>query len=210
MRRILASAPERAVVGTEPSDGRQAYWDAVHSKDVVFWQIPDVILHGVTGSLAPGSTVVDLGCGSGDLVAKLAASGFNAHGIDWSHVAVRAARARHPGNVFVALDVEACELAPCDLAVISLLLPFITDRARFLRKVATAASRVLLTVPVSAEDLTESGRARGPCLSALELTALLEPFPLCVHIADATSPGGAPMVRVYLFSAALPIGEKLP
>lgn len=65
------------------------------------------------GHLAPGSRVLDLGCGSGVPVAKrLAAAGHQVTGVDISEVQVQRARARVPDAEFVQADATALVYPP--------------------------------------------------------------------------------------------------
>jgi ubiquinone/menaquinone biosynthesis C-methylase UbiE len=52
----------------------------------------------------PGSSVLEIGCGTGDLLAALATS--KGVGIDISPRAVGIARSKHPGLTFLAGDAE--------------------------------------------------------------------------------------------------------
>jgi SAM-dependent methyltransferase len=53
----------------------------------------------------PGQTVLDVGCGTGDLAAKIAASGATVIGVDPSAEMILAARGKHPNLVFVQKDI---------------------------------------------------------------------------------------------------------
>ncbi|MFF6772485.1 methyltransferase domain-containing protein [Streptomyces sp. NPDC012637] len=49
---------------------------------------------------APGSRILDVGCGTGRAVAELAGRGVRAEGADLAPEALAVARARHPGLTF--------------------------------------------------------------------------------------------------------------
>jgi trans-aconitate methyltransferase len=55
----------------------------------------------------PGERVLDLGCGTGDLSAALAARGAVVTGLDASDEMLATARARHPALTFTAADAQA-------------------------------------------------------------------------------------------------------
>ena len=62
-------------------------------------------LTALDDQLAPGSTVVDLGCGCGlPTAATLSASGHHVTGVDFSEVQIRRARELVPAATFVAAD----------------------------------------------------------------------------------------------------------
>jgi SAM-dependent methyltransferase len=55
--------------------------------------------------IPPGASVLEIGCGTGDLLAAVAAGG-NGVGVDFSEAMIRIARTRHPEHRFVVGDVE--------------------------------------------------------------------------------------------------------
>jgi len=59
--------------------------------------------------VAPGARVLELGCGTGDLLAALAPDPAGSLGVDFAPAMVERARERHPGLRFEAADVEALE-----------------------------------------------------------------------------------------------------
>jgi ubiquinone/menaquinone biosynthesis C-methylase UbiE/glycosyltransferase involved in cell wall biosynthesis len=100
----------------------------------------------------PGASVLEVGCGPGDLLAALAPS--RGLGVDFAPEMVRLARERHPadrhpGLEFRVDDAEALEIAETfDYVVFSDLLGELTDiwaAFRALRRVTTPRSRVVLT-----------------------------------------------------------------
>lgn len=111
------------------------------------------------GSLAlpPGSTVLDLACGTGDLCRELAASGLVPLGIDLSYGMLAAARTRAPlvqgDALHLPLRAAAVDGATCGFALRNLaaLGPFLAELARVVRpggriallEVATPPNRVL-------------------------------------------------------------------
>ncbi|GMA16404.1 methyltransferase domain-containing protein [Deinococcus metallilatus] len=77
------------------------HWKAEHYRDrhaFVFEASRDL----VSGWLAPqaGESVLDLGCGTGELSAQIARSGARVTGVDASADMIAGARARHPGVTF--------------------------------------------------------------------------------------------------------------
>ena len=67
-------------------------------------------LTGLLGRLAPGSRVVDLGCGVGlPVAARLAAAGHRVTGVDFSEVQIRRARDLVPGAEFVCADATEAD-----------------------------------------------------------------------------------------------------
>ncbi len=107
----------------------------------------------LVGFMVPkGASVLELGCGVGDLLAKLEPG--RGLGIDFSREMVRVARQRHPperqpGLAFQVGDAEALELDQTfDYAVLSDLLGELTDiwaAFRSLRTVTHPGSRVIVT-----------------------------------------------------------------
>jgi SAM-dependent methyltransferase len=82
--------------------------------------------------VAPGSRVVDAGCGTGARTAAFAAAGYDVIGIDSSAGLVEQARLRAPGVEFVVGDLrEWLPEAPCDAVLCrGVLNDFVADRDR--------------------------------------------------------------------------------
>lgn len=109
--------------------------------------------------LAPGSRVLDLGCGSGIPLARtLATTGHHVTGVDFSEVQIRRARNHVPAATFVQADAtmldlpaESFDAIVCLYALIHIPLadqpPLLTRIARWLRPgglfVATTGHRAL-------------------------------------------------------------------
>ena len=88
--------------------------------------------------LAPGATVVDLGCGDGIMAGPLSARGLRYVGVDVSEQMVEVARRRYPGVEFVASPQE--EYSPPDPVEATLCLRafyYPEDRIAFFRHVSS-------------------------------------------------------------------------
>jgi len=97
-----------------PTDARQAWdaslYDARHSFVSAYGE-------ELVELLAPkaGETIIDLGCGTGQLTARIAESGANVLGLDASPEMVEQARRNHPTLAFEVVDATRFHLpAPCD------------------------------------------------------------------------------------------------
>ncbi len=106
-------------------------------------------------SLAPGATILDLGCGSGQPITEaLYHDGFAVHGIDASPTLVAACRQRFPEMPIACEAVEASRFfeRPFDGVLAVGLLFLLTEEAQrtVIRKVAAALTpggRFLFTAP---------------------------------------------------------------
>jgi len=110
----------------------------------------DYLARVLKARVAPGQRVLEIGCGSGDLLAALSPS-FGV-GIDLSGRAVAAARTRHPHLHF--LEGDACETdtltkarGPFDVILIVNVVTFLGDVRRLfdaLHKVSHAKTRIMI------------------------------------------------------------------
>ncbi|SCG74609.1 class I SAM-dependent methyltransferase [Micromonospora coxensis] len=79
----------------------------------------------VDATVAPGSRILDAGCGTGRVGAALAARGHRVVGVDADPALVEAARADHPGPRWLVGDLAELDLAaagepePFDAAVVA-------------------------------------------------------------------------------------------
>jgi len=101
------------MVNVTPSEPKT--WDAAmyDSSYQAIWKLGA----GVVDLLEPraGERIVDLGCGTGQLTAQIAASGAEVLGLDSSPEMVAQARRNHPGLRFEPADGRSFTIAePCD------------------------------------------------------------------------------------------------
>jgi SAM-dependent methyltransferase len=91
----------------------------------------------VESIVLPGSSVLEVGCGLGNLVALLGARGGRAVGIDVSPRSIELARARHPSIDLRVADVERDPLpeGPFDVIVLSDVVGHLDDVQRALERV---------------------------------------------------------------------------
>lgn len=107
-------------------------------------------LEVVAGLVRPGSRVLDLGCGDGQLLAHLAAElGCTGTGVDMDPGSLRAAIRRGVPVVQLDLDTELTEFADAsyDLVVVSQTLQAARHPDQVLREVVRIAGRGVVSVP---------------------------------------------------------------
>ena len=134
----------------------------------------DYLARVLRARIAPGQRVLQIGCGSGDLLAAVSPS-FGM-GIDLSGKAVAAARARHPGLHF--LEGDACERTtlaqargPFDVILLVNVLTFLGDVRRLfdaLHAISHAKTRLVIY---------SYSRLWQPVLKAAEGLGLKQPQP---------------------------------
>jgi len=112
----------------------------------------------------PGSSVLEIGCGAGDLLAALEPA--RGVGVDISPRMLELARARHPDLEFVLADAEQLALSETfDYVVLSDLVGYLDDLQRafeLLRRVSGPQTRVIVTYyNYLWEPLLRAGEALG-------------------------------------------------
>ncbi|HKD17965.1 MAG TPA: glycosyltransferase [Thermoanaerobaculia bacterium] len=105
-RRIAEEAAER-------TRRRAGHFEAL-AADRVRWRARSAAYHRAIEELCrrfvePGARVLELGCGTGDLLASLAPDPGGSLGVDFAPAMVERARERHPQLRFEAADVETLE-----------------------------------------------------------------------------------------------------
>lgn len=99
---------------------KKGNWETKWSQEgyAPYWQtetVPGEVKDAVdSGWFQPGATLLDIGCGSGDIAAWLAEQGFGVLGVDFSGSAIDRAKSKHleiPGSLeFRVMDI--CREAP--------------------------------------------------------------------------------------------------
>lgn len=127
--------------------------------------------------VAPGSTLLDVGCGAGGMVAELS-SDYETRGVDAAAEAVEACRARGLTNVILGSATEPSTWGPLPVGAVALLdvIEHLDDDLGALRAAATAvgtAGHVIVTVPAyqwlwSAHDVRNHHRRRYTLRRLLE------------------------------------------
>jgi SAM-dependent methyltransferase len=73
--------------------------------------------HGIRAAPRRATTLVEVGCGSGVLAARLVAAGYDVVGIDQSPAMIRIARATAPGARFRVARLEQARLPPASAVI---------------------------------------------------------------------------------------------
>ncbi len=168
--------------------------------------------------VAPGQRVIDLGAGTGDFAAELAASGCRVTALDPSSVALGRLRERHPG-----IDARAIEVGgplpladgEADAVWAGEVIEHVADTAAWLsevRRVLRAEGRLLLSTPYHGRVKTAAAALlgherhfdpRGPHLrfyTRRALADLLADFGF--ERLELQTLGGPPLLRATLLASA--------
>ncbi|MDB5309038.1 MAG: Methyltransferase type 11 [Gemmataceae bacterium] len=193
-------------------DGSQPgpHWDArlYDDRHGFVWQ------HGAAliGLLAPkrGDNVLDLGCGTGHLTARIAAAASTVLGIDSSPEMIAAARTAHPGLRFEVADARALAFTgEFDAVFSNAVLHWIGDADAVVRGVARALKRGGRFVAEFGGDgnvraITTALRAG---LEAVGRKPVESPwyFPTIAEYAEVLGRGGLEVRVVVLFDRPTPL-----
>ncbi|HXX67149.1 MAG TPA: bifunctional class I SAM-dependent methyltransferase/glycosyltransferase family 2 protein [Polyangiaceae bacterium] len=131
-------------------------------------------IHRIVESLAPpGTRVLEIGCGLGDLLAHLQAHGCRCVGVDISPRAVEIAKARHPELDVRVADVERSELpeGPFDLIAFADVIGHVDDVQRAFERVRSLLS------PQGRIFVTYYNFVWEPALKVAERLGLKTPWP---------------------------------
>lgn len=140
----------------------------------------------VGAHVAAPASVLDFGCGTGEIARALAAAGYALTGCDLSPAMIEAARARAGGPSYVLLDTDRLPALPFadsqfDAVVSSSVFEYLPDPAgqlRELRRVLRPGGWLLATVPDPRDSLrVEEARERAR-IEAAWWRGLFELLPL--------------------------------
>jgi ubiquinone/menaquinone biosynthesis C-methylase UbiE len=138
---------------------------------------PSRFLTALSGRVAPGGTILDYGCGTGEIAAAMAASGFKVSGVDVAPGMLQAARARLDGYAVSLSQIDPGEALPLqsaafDACVASSVLEYVNDLDQTLdefARVLRPGGWLLATVP----DVRHSIRRREALMMAMGKVPLL-------------------------------------
>jgi SAM-dependent methyltransferase len=179
MAKPVAEAPAEPALAPEPVAPRDAeiaaYFDAFAEEEqswrrrnrTYYRQIESVYRFLVP----PGSSVLEIGCGSGDLLAALEPE--TGVGVDLSEGMVALARGRHPHLEFVVASGERLDLGRTfDYVVLADLVPYVYDIAELFEAVARHSHPRTRVIVNSYSQLWR------PVLRAVEALGLKAPKPV--------------------------------
>jgi len=125
----LANEPDR--LGVYSSD-----WVEGHSNNPIAHDIAEHTAQVVGSILPEGASVIDIGCGSGLLVDRLARTGYYAVGLDWSALAVEYANKHYHGRYLLANVEQGVDIGMrFDCVVASHILEHLENPYEFLQSV---------------------------------------------------------------------------
>jgi SAM-dependent methyltransferase len=117
-------------------------------------------------AVGPGTTVLDLGCGTGGFARAAAGRGAVVRGVDLDRGAVACAAAEVPEAQFVVGDVhDLGDVGPVDVAAAVQLLAHVVNPVRVLREAARVAPGGTVAVTVWGREEECEVRAFGEALS---------------------------------------------
>lgn len=129
--------------------------------------------------LGRGMSLLDAGCGCGEMTAALEGSGVRVVGVDISRASLVQARRFHPGSPFLGADLASLPFpeGTFDAACAITSVEFCRDKAAVLgelRRVLKAGGRLYLDVR---NDAFLPYRLLAPLLPMLRKAGILEPYP---------------------------------
>jgi SAM-dependent methyltransferase len=119
-----------------------------------------------------GERILDVGCFTGDLMARLAARGADVYGLELQPEAVEIAQEKMPGRVFKAdVDGSAFPEGPYDTIMMSGVIEHVIDPAKFVSRAHSLLvpnGRLLLQTPDASSVLALIMRSHWPPLAPIE------------------------------------------
>lgn len=150
-------------------------WNAYYrARKPGFWQIPDPILSCILADVDRTISVLDVGCGYGELVNRIGERGLkDVSGMDSSFEAVKAAVCANPSRSILLRDIETDRIARHGIVFLSLVLPFLRDKRGVLQTLNESACLIVLVTPLVSSRTSALPRKCSYAMRELELENLL-------------------------------------
>lgn len=162
-------------------------WDSVFSEGKDFTTFNDIFIDRLLLpklDKKPNPVLLDIGCGTGDVLKKMLARGYAAFGVDVSSVAVEAARRRTglSDTEVVSGDIEQGILMrfrgeSFDLIIIKLVIAFVSDKQKMLesaKELLSPTGKVLIITPLVYDNIEYSNpRTKNIAVNEKEFSPLL-------------------------------------
>lgn len=160
-------------------------WDQIHASGKEYTLMPDQLVDLMLNETGNPKTALDIACGTGDLVVKLARRGLAVTGTDVSKVALEKALTKLSdagvAATLVAADFNKADFTsqlagPFDLVVIRLSLAFVADKDTFLesaKRILKNGGAFICSTPVLLPGETYDERQRRISIPKTELDELL-------------------------------------
>lgn len=174
-------------------------WDSMFDADIRYWQIPDAFLDNILAHIPKSSSIVDIGCGRGELIQQLIQRKKNVHGIDMSHQALQIARQHCPSGSFKQSDIERDSIdGEYDAAFLKLSLSFVDDKKAVLEKISVCAPVVVIITPVLFDGGKYSAKARRIGIYSDEIERLLGSIFNSYELFSVVNEVSGPRLSVYI------------
>ena len=186
-------------------------WDQIHKSGKEYTLMPDQLVDLMLERANDPKTALDIACGTGDLVVKLARRGLAVTGVDVSGIALDKAKEKlseaGANAALIEADFNAPNFSkklsgPFNIIVIRLSLAFVNDKDAFLEKVKglLAGDGVFIcTTPVLLAGQTYDDRQNRSSINESKLIGMLQKHfsSVSVLISDEVARPNWPL-RTYL------------
>jgi trans-aconitate methyltransferase len=211
---IAAANAKRATTGRPHTESVNT-WDA-DQYDATFGFVSR-LGEGLVAELAPapGERILDVGCGTGQLTAHIAAAGALVVGLDADAHMLRRAASSHPGLTWLAVDAQRLSpadtpLAPFDAAFSNAALHWMTDQAAALagiRSVLRADARFVAEMGGAGNIAAVDAALRGALADCrLDIEVPRNHFPAVAHQAALLEGAGFRVESIRWFPRPTPLG----